>query len=935
MSTRDSSGSPSRGSSPSKDKKTGSAKRKGKNSAKSTRDSSGSPSRGGSSQRSKSKDKKTGSAKRKTKNSAKKQEDSGASTSSGHPEYIIPLVLTSKTQEIFHCKIDEDVTQDNPFKLVKKEEILGDLKSRAAVSDFSPFKSVITDYPGEDLLLVFDREFRYGQNFYLVITEEAKESILHPPEPTTDEEDKEDDAEDFSYLPPVPRPWVSLGSELEIEDEMVKETQTKIKFMISRVHREFGAPISFSDHNASDEKDGYMECAPYQDKRFNIKPKERDVGVQVVPLIQEQSTQTKWTYPQNACTQYKPREFSEEEKQECLSSKGLKDFINSVSLRLELALQQNEILNPFVDDWKALSEQESTFGGKSDSHLKEYQSFTDHQFGNDKTISCINWHPTILGLVVVSLMEQLSFEDRVNISSKLILKPSLILIWNLNDPIHPQLMLECPDDISCFQFCPSDPTILVGGCINGQVVLWDISAYTERLTAKTSATKNTGPKSSLEPKHSNQPHLVRYCAVSSIEHGHKDVITDIHWLPDFFELTRTGYPYENKSGCCIQLVTCSPDCSVMFWDIRSHKMNIHTATNRKLAEENKREAPLGVPDTFQHLDLTWRPLIKTSVPKIETGGEFSPIKISLREEHYHSRTLDKLKAQVKEEKSEGVINYSSLRATSAKNAKVLEDVNTNYFAATESGELVYTDWKMEKDGDTGRLISCKPTQTHVIHDGVVHTVQRSPLLKDFVLTVGGWNFAVWKEGVTSGPILQSCCSQKRLTAAHWSLSRAGVFYIGKEDGNVDIWDLLEKTHEPSQTQNISAAAITYIKPTIVSAKQHFLALADDSGTLHVLEIPWTLHRPSANENAGVINYFEREVKHLEYYEQRKTFRAAEKRTLELRDLSKKTEHTPPAKSKEQLEEEINREYVAYLGCENTILTGLGLKREAEEIKVKS
>ncbi|XP_075689062.1 dynein axonemal intermediate chain 3 isoform X2 [Rhinoderma darwinii] len=832
----------------------------------STRDSSRSPSRAsrGSSRTSKSKDKKTGSAKRKAKHSDKKHEDSAASTSSGHPEYIVPLVLTSKTQEIFSCRVDEDVTYENPFKLLKKEEILSDLKNRAAVSDFSPFKFIITDYPGEELLLVFDRDFTYGQNFYLVVTEEAKESILQPPELVTDEEEKDDDSEDFTYVPPVPRPWISLGSELEVEEEMVKESQTKIKFMISRVHREFGSRVTFSDYNASDVKDGYMECASYQDKSFNIKPKERDTGIQVVPSLQEQSTQTKWTYPRNACTQYKPREFTKEQKQEYLSSKSLKEFINSVSLRLELALQQNEILNAFVDDWKELCEQESTFGGKSDSHLKEYQSFTDHKFGKEKNISFINWHPTLHGLVAVSLTERLSLEDRVNVSSKLILKPSLILIWSLNDPIHPQLMLECPDDVYCFQFCPSDPNIIAGGCINGQVVLWDISAYYEQLTAKTGVTKNTTSKTTLEPKQSNEPQLVRYCAVSSIEHGHREVITDIHWLPDFFEVTRTGYPYENKSGYCVQLVTCSPDCSVMFWDIRSHnKPNIQTPTSKK-QEENQREVPLGVPDTFKHIDLVWRPLFKTSIPKIDTGGEFSPIKISLREEHHHCRTADKLQAQVKEEKSEGGINYSSLRATSAKNTKILEDINTSYFAGTESG-----------------------------------------------------------------PILQSCCTQKRYTAAHWSLSRPGVFFIGKEDGNVDIWDLLEKTHEPSQTQNISAAAITYIKPWIVTARQHFLAVADDGGTLHVLEIPWTLHRPSANENAGVLLYFDREVGHLEYYEQRKTFRAAEKRALEVKDHSKKTETTPPVKSKEQLEEEISREYTTYLTLENSALIGLGIKTENE------
>lgn len=33
-------------------------------------------------------------------------------------------------------------------------------------------------------------------------------------------------------------------------------------------------------------------------------------------------------------------------------------------------------------------------------------------------------------------------------------------------------MLESPDDIFCFQFCPTDPNIIAGGCINGQVRLF-------------------------------------------------------------------------------------------------------------------------------------------------------------------------------------------------------------------------------------------------------------------------------------------------------------------------------------------------------------------------------------------------------------------------------------------------------------------------------
>lgn len=42
----------------------------------------------------------------------------------------------------------------------------------------------------------------------------------------------------------------------------------------------------------------------------------------------------------------------------------------------------------------------------------------------------------------------------------------------------------------------------------------------------------------------------------------------------------------------------------------------------------------------------------------------------------------------------------------------------------------------------------KPVNLYTVHDGAVHTVQRSPFYKDIVLTIGGWNVAIWKEGIS-------------------------------------------------------------------------------------------------------------------------------------------------------------------------------------------
>lgn len=60
-----------------------------------------------------------------------------------HPDDIYPIVLTTATQELFECCVDEDVTEQSPYKLLNKDDIIQDIKTRAAVSDFHPVKQFV------------------------------------------------------------------------------------------------------------------------------------------------------------------------------------------------------------------------------------------------------------------------------------------------------------------------------------------------------------------------------------------------------------------------------------------------------------------------------------------------------------------------------------------------------------------------------------------------------------------------------------------------------------------------------------------------------------------------------------------------------------------------------------------------------------------------
>ncbi|KAM9761958.1 dynein axonemal intermediate chain 3 [Menidia menidia] len=830
-----------------------------------------------------------------------------------HPNDIYPLVLTTATQELFGCRADEDVTKDNPYKLLKREEIIQDIKTKAAMSDFSCVKQIMMDYPEEEILLVFDIDFTYGNCFYLVLTPEGKSKLLEPPEPETPEV-----VENEVSKTPEPRQWISLGSEQEIEEESVKETRQKLRYKFSRVRRKFGMPVCFSDHNAADSKDSFLECASYQDSKFSIKQMQRDCMIQAVPRLHSSSSQTEWKTQRNISTQYKPRELSTDEMESILNSESLKNFIIKMTPRILHALQQEEIVNLFTDDWKALGTEAEAgdWSGQVSKGLVLHQAFTDQKYTKDKKISSINWHPTIQGVIAVALMEkkdEQSKECAVPIS-----RPAFIVFYCFSDPSNPQLLLECPDDIVAFEFCPSNPNIIAGGCINGQVVLWDISAHMAYLQ-KTQSSKKT---SDLDDSKENKTPVVRFCAVSSLENSHKAPITDIQWLPPTFEVTRTGLPVENVYNICVQIVSCSPDCSILFWDVRMPKLMTHSLLDKKQNVDEKIPiATSSVPETFKHLDRTWKPLFGVSLPKVDTSGEYVPLKFSL--EHYtcNGNSGTDTEKDAENERTEIVPEYCQLRVPSGKTLKILNDVNSRFFVGTEEGEIVYTDWKLEKD-ESGRLHSSKPLFCYNAHQWLVNTIQRSPFFKDIILTIGSWNFAIWKEGAMGGPLVVSQYFEQECTTGCWSLSRPAVFFIGKEDGSLEMWNLLENTSEPAHVHDhITNAKITSIKPWKSSPKQHFLAITDDLGALRVLEIPKTLYIPSKHENLSMKKYFELEEDSLEDYLKREELWTKQKKEEEDHKKNKESEKQTKSLDDEELDKQ---EYSDYLMYEENILKEMGL-----------
>jgi len=836
---------------------------------------------------------------------------------------IVPIFLATKTQELFNCLVDDQVTEQNPFKLISKQSALNDLYNRAAVSDFHPVKQIVANYPADEFLVVFDPKFEHGQNFYICINEEAKSRHLHKKTHVESDEEETVEEEVFEFKEPETKEWISYGSHVEIDEEKITQNRKLIKFRASRVRKEFCQPFHFEDREANVDDQGtmtssYVGCKSYQDSTFSLHRVEIDRFVQAIPETTQNSSQTIWRHPVSSSTQYVPRQFEEEQIEVIEDEEKYKDFLVKCCPKFEMVLQQNQITNAFVNDWKLLGEEDNEFGTKSDNHLKEYQSFTDLQYSKDKTVSCLDWHPDIKGIIAVACCERLTAYERIDKATVLGMRPSLILIWSFVDPIHPQVLLEAPDDVTCFKFCPTNPNIVAAGCINGQVVVWDVSDHSDRLT---NTKQNAGNKNNTKDVMFGEeipPDIpsVRCAAVSSIEFSHKSIITAIEWVPLHMEYNKFAHVVQNYSRECHQLVTTGVDGNIMVWDIaKPPERGNHQQTSLKPAPVTS-DSPLGISKTFQHLDLKWRPLFSMN---FNNGSSvFAPLCISLGEKH---NVLDHVTVQGGGDHIFGLLSNKPQHKPPP--PERLEGIRSKFFSGTEDGQLLYADFKPQA-GDKDKGPQLLPTWEASIHDGAVNTVMRNPHFMDLILSVGGWNFNLYKEGCKTA-ILTSACCDKLYTSGHWSLTRSSVFFLATSNGDIEVWDLLDRTHEPIIRQNVTSSIITKVVPTQITRKQHLLAVTDNIGTLHILEIPWNLHHPSNNEHASVGEYVDREISRIDFMESKKANRAQLKKEKTNTRVNKNQSMTEV--DEKDPEEILKEEYNEFKMLEKKLMIELGLWKE--------
>ena len=99
-----------------------------------------------------------------------------------------------------------------------------------------------------------------------------------------------------------------------------------------------------------------------------------------------------------------------------------------------------------------------------------------------------------------------------------------------------------------------------------------------------------------------------------------------------------------------------------------------------------------------------------------------------------------------------------------------------------------SDWVAEKTEEKASRV--EHYWSH--HFGNITDLQRNPCFIDLILSIGSWNFHIWKEGEMTAPLMSSHVYTIYLTAGCWSPTRAAVFFLTRADGSIEAWDLLDR-----------------------------------------------------------------------------------------------------------------------------------------------
>ena len=229
------------------------------------------------------------------------------------------------------------------------------------------------------------------------------------------------------------------------------------------------------------------------------------------------------------------------------------------------------------------------------------RTFSESEYCRLKRVSCIKFHPTKPFLVAMSMIEYLKFHERAAIQGKSYESNVLIMNFSDNHIITLSYVLETPIEITTLEFHPENPNVIIGGCLNGQIILWDLSSVDHRITAGQKTKSGSGKDEDFDvgggEEDEKQQSIIKmkHMCQSSILNSHKNFVGDIA----FIQATVNVDKRNPSDGKATHFLSISEDGIVNVWD------------TRQVEKENLKKNP----------DFIWKPFLRLDLFKQDGSGE--------------------------------------------------------------------------------------------------------------------------------------------------------------------------------------------------------------------------------------------------------------------------------------------------------------------------
>jgi len=181
---------------------------------------------------------------------------------------------------------------------------------------------------------------------------------------------------------------------------------------------------------------------------------------------------------------------------------------------------------------------------------------------------------------------------------------------------------------------------------------------------------------------------------------------------------------------------------------------------------------------------------------------------------------------------------------------------SKFLVGTEHGIILSCTKKPKKNVEVSTWYGQEEKGGYGRHFGPVYSVKRNPFHVKYFLSVGDWCAKLWMEE-PKGPMLQTPFYPSYISAAAWSPTRPGVFFLTRHDGRLETWDYFYRMNEVSLSQKVSDAALTSLS---VQSQGTLAAVGDSEGVVTLLRLCDALAQPGPNEKNVVGQILERETK---------------------------------------------------------------------------